>query len=114
MRLFGTEKNDASPIAIHSARTEHHGRQIRSLPRRACASCFLNGSLGQHFEAQALLRMQRRKVEARRVHAVLDRQRPGRRLQVARGPVQDLHARVWLQGMRWRAGPADVHYCDKI
>ncbi|PNY22663.1 Uncharacterized protein TCAP_07081 [Tolypocladium capitatum] len=51
--------------------------------------------------------MQGRKVEAGRVHAVLDRQRPGRRLQVARGPVQDLHARVWLQGMRWRAGPAE-------
>ncbi|POR36589.1 Uncharacterized protein TPAR_03279, partial [Tolypocladium paradoxum] len=87
--------------------TEHHGRQTRSLHRDTCASCCLHGSLGQHRQAQALLRMQGRKVEARRVHAVLRCQRPRRRLQDARGPVQDVHARLWLQGMRWRAGPAE-------
>lgn len=48
----------------------------------------------------ALLRVQGRKVEARRVHAVLQGRRPCCRLQVHHRPVQELHGWLRLPALR--------------
>ncbi|KZL81284.1 hypothetical protein CI238_00404 [Colletotrichum incanum] len=66
--------------------TRHHGR---------CAGCCRPASL----QAQALLCMQGREGQARRVHALLQRRRPVQRLPVHDRPVPGLHEGVRFHGV---------------
>lgn len=49
------------------------------------------------FTITALLRLQRREIRARRVHALLHRRRPARGVSGSGGEVQELYVELWVQ-----------------